>query len=72
MDARVVAAQDDDVVVLWRQRGPTKEGDFLDEEVLGLYHFTEGKLVRAQMFYFDIAPVAKFLQRAKHTTKNTL
>jgi uncharacterized protein len=71
MDARVVAAQDDDVVVLWRQRGRTKEGDVLDEEVLGLYHFTEGKLARAQMFYFDTAPVAKFLQSAKHTTKNT-
>lgn len=72
MDARVVAAHDDDVVVLWRQRGRTKEGDILDEEVLGLYHFSEGKLARAQMFYFDTAPVAKFLERAKHTTENTL
>jgi ketosteroid isomerase-like protein len=72
MDARVVAAHDDDVVVLWRQRGRTKEGDILDEEVLGLCHFSEGKLARAQMFYFDTAPVAKFLERAKHTTENTL
>src|ERR1043166_2280195 len=72
MDARVVAAHDDDVVVLWRQRGRTKEGDILDEEVLGLYHFSEGKLARAQMFYFDTAPVAKFLKRAKHTTENAL
>jgi len=72
MDARVVAAHDDDVVVLWRQRGRTKEGDILDEEVIGLYHFSEGKLARAQMFYFDTAPVAKFLERAKHTTQNTL
>jgi len=72
MDARVVAAHDDDVVVLWRQRGRTKEGDILDEEVLGLYHLSEGKLARAQMFYFDTAPVAKFLERAKHTTENTL
>jgi ketosteroid isomerase-like protein len=72
MDARVVAAHDDDVVVLWRQRGRTSEGDILDEEVLGLYQFREGKLARAQMFYFDTAPVAKFLEKAKHTTKNTL
>jgi ketosteroid isomerase-like protein len=72
MDARVVAAHDDDVVVLWRQRGRTKEGDILDEEVLGLYHFSEGKLARAQMFYFDTEPVAKFLEKAKHTTENTL
>jgi ketosteroid isomerase-like protein len=72
MDARVVAADDDDVVVLWRQRGRTSEGDILDEEVLGLYHFRKGKLARAQMFYFDTAPVAKFLEKAKHTTENTL
>ena len=44
----------------------------VDEEVLGLYHLSEGKLARAQMFYFDTAPVAKFLERAKHTTENTL
>ena len=72
MDARVVAAHNDDVVVLWRQRGRTSEGDILDEEVLGLYHFRKGKLARAQMFYFDTAPVAKFLERVKHTTENTL
>jgi ketosteroid isomerase-like protein len=72
MDARGVAAHDDDVVVLWRQRGRTKQGDILDEEVLGLYRFIEGKLARAQMFYFDTAPVAKFLERAKHTTENGL
>jgi ketosteroid isomerase-like protein len=72
MDARVVAAHDNDVVVLWRQRGRTREGDSLDEEVLGLYHFSKGKLARAQMFYFDPTPVAKFLERAKHATENTL
>jgi ketosteroid isomerase-like protein len=72
MDARVVVAHDDDVVVLWRQRGRSKEGDILDEEVIGLYHFRKGKLARAQMFYFDTAPVAKFLEKAKHTTENTL
>jgi ketosteroid isomerase-like protein len=65
MDPRVVAAHDDDVVVLWRQRGRTIDGDSLDEEVLGLYHFGEGKLARAQMFYFDTAPVARFLAKAK-------
>ena len=72
MDARVVAAHDDDVVVLWHQRGRTTQGDILDEEVLGLYHFRQGKLARAQMFYFDTAPVAKFLERAKHTSETGL
>jgi len=71
MDAQVVAAHDDDVVVLWHQRGRTK-GDILDEEVIGLYHFRQGKLARAQMFYFDTAPVAKFLEGAKHTSEGGL
>ena len=65
MDAKIVAAQGDDVVVLWHQRGRTPRGDSLDEEVLGLYHFREGKLARAQMFYFDTAAVARFLAQMK-------
>jgi uncharacterized protein len=69
MDPHVVAAHDDDVVVPWRQRGRTIDGDSLDEEVLGLYHFREGKLVRAQMFYFDTATVDRFLTKAKEQSQ---
>jgi len=65
MDAQVIAAHGDDVVVLWHQRGRATGGDSLDEEVLGLYHFREGKLARAQMFYFDTLAVANFLTKAK-------
>src|SRR6266567_1977866 len=65
MDARVVAAHDDDVVVLWHQRGLSPKGERFDGEVLGMYQFREGKLARAQMFYFDTAAVAKFLAKAK-------
>ena len=65
MDAQIVAAHGDDVVVLWHQRGRTPGGDSLDEVVLGLYHFREGKLARAQMFYFDTSAVANFLAKAK-------
>jgi len=66
MDAQVVAASGDDVVVRWHQRGRAVDGESVDEEVLGLYHFREGKLARAQMFYFDTAPVALFLTKAKY------
>jgi hypothetical protein len=66
MDPRVVAAHGDDVVVRWHQRGRSASGDSIDEEVLGLYHFCEGKLARAQMFYFDTFPVANFLANAQH------
>jgi len=66
MDPQVVAAHGDDVVVLWHQRGRSGDGDSIDEEVLGLYRFREGKLARAQMFYFDTVRVASFLARAEH------
>jgi ketosteroid isomerase-like protein len=64
MEPRVVAASEDEVVVLWRQRGMTLAGDRCDEEVLGLYHVRGGKLARAQMFYFDTAAVVRFLAQA--------
>jgi ketosteroid isomerase-like protein len=64
MDARVVASGEDEVVVLWRQRGVNASGDRFEGEVLGLYQLRNGKLARAQMFYFDTAAVASFLTKA--------
>jgi ketosteroid isomerase-like protein len=51
--------------VLWRQKGVSAAGDRFDGEVLGLYRLREGKLARAQMFYFDTAAVATFLAKAR-------
>jgi ketosteroid isomerase-like protein len=65
LDPQVVAADGQDVVVLWRQRGLTPAGETLDSEVLGLYRVVEGKLARGQMFYFDPAAVSAFLARAR-------
>jgi ketosteroid isomerase-like protein len=64
MDPSVVAANGDKVVVLWRQRGFSPSGERFDGEVLGLYRISDGKLARAQMFYFDTAAVAAFLARS--------
>jgi thiosulfate dehydrogenase (quinone) large subunit len=64
MDPRVVAASDDEVAVLYHQRGVSPTGERFDGEVLGLYQLRGGKLARAQMFYFDTAAVASFLARA--------
>ena len=64
MDARVVAVTEDEGVVLWRQRGVSPSGEQFEGEVLGLYQVREGKLARAQMFYFDTAAVARFLARS--------
>jgi ketosteroid isomerase-like protein len=63
-DPRVVAASEDEVVVLWHQRGVSPSGERFDGEVLGYYRLRGGKLARAQMFYFDSAAAASFLARA--------
>jgi ketosteroid isomerase-like protein len=65
MDFRVVAANGDEVVVLWQQRGVTSAGDRFDGPVLGLYKLRDGKLARAQMFYFDTAALVNFLAQSK-------
>jgi ketosteroid isomerase-like protein len=68
MDPRVVAADNDEVVVLWRQRGVSPAGERFDGQVLGLYQFRDGKLARAQMFYFDPAGATRFLTQARLQT----
>jgi ketosteroid isomerase-like protein len=65
MDPRVVATNDNEVMVLYRQSGLSPAGDRYDGEVLGLYEFRQGKLTRAQMFYFDEVGAAEFLAKAK-------
>ena len=64
LDPRIVAASDDEAVVLWQQRGVSATGERIDQPVLGLYRFREARLARAQMFYFDTAEVARFLLHA--------
>jgi ketosteroid isomerase-like protein len=64
MDPRLVAASKDEVVVLWHQKGVSPAGDRFEGEVLGLYQMREGKLTRAQMFYFDTVAVTSFLAKA--------
>jgi ketosteroid isomerase-like protein len=65
MDPRIVAATDDEVVVLLHQRGLAPTGERCDTPVLALYGVRAGKLVRAQMFYFDSAALAGFLARSR-------
>jgi ketosteroid isomerase-like protein len=61
LDPRVVAASGTEVVVLWQQRGVDATGRRFECPVLGLYQIHEGKLIRAQMFYFDTTATADFL-----------
>ena len=65
MDPRVVVATEQEVVVLWHQRGLQPAGQRLDMETLGLYRVRDGKFAQAQMFYFDTAAVLSFLQQPR-------
>jgi ketosteroid isomerase-like protein len=67
MDPRIVAdnKKSGEVVVLWRQRGRSPAGERFDGQVLGLYQVRDGRLARAQMFYFDTLALAGFLANAK-------
>jgi len=64
MDPRVVAAGPEEIVILWQQRAVSAAGEGLETPVLGVYQVREGKLARAQMFYYDTAAVNDFLARA--------
>ena len=65
LEPRVVAFSDEEVVIQWRQKGVSPNGDRIDTPVLGLYRLRDDKLARAQMFYFDSAAVVAFLNKAK-------
>jgi ketosteroid isomerase-like protein len=67
MDARVVAAQDEEVAVVYRQRALSPTGERLDAPVFALYQVRDGKFARAQMFHYDTAEILAFLHRAAET-----
>lgn len=60
-----MAARDDEVVVSWRQRGVSPRGDRVDSPVLALSEMRDGKLAKAQMYYFDPSAVTAFLAGAR-------
>lgn len=61
MDPRVVAAEGDEVTVIYTQRALTPDGARFEAPVLGLYRVRDGKLARAQMFHYDTAAILEFL-----------
>ena len=61
---RVVASNDDEVVVHYHQRGTDQNGHACDSEVLAIYRVDSGKVTRLQMFYFEPEQVAEFLSAA--------
>ena len=65
MDPRVVAASEDEVVVVYRQRAVDRAGRRFDNPVVGIYRVRDSKLHWAQMFHFDTAAILSFLEEAK-------
>jgi ketosteroid isomerase-like protein len=66
MNPRVVAAGDNGAVVvnyIWK--GLDANGRRFETEVLADYQVRDGRLARAQMFYYDLPGVIAFLRDAK-------
>jgi ketosteroid isomerase-like protein len=63
MDPRVVAADGDEVTVLYATRAVAPDGERFESPVLGLYEVRDGKFARAQMFHYDTAAILAFLER---------
>jgi ketosteroid isomerase-like protein len=65
MNPRVLCANErNEVVVLYRQRGVSASGARFETDVIGLYEVQGGRLVRAQMSYFDEAGTNRFLAQS--------
>jgi ketosteroid isomerase-like protein len=62
--ARVVASNDEEVVVQYHQRCTDQSGRTCDSEVLAIYRVENGKVTRLQMFYFEPEKIADFLTAA--------
>ncbi|MEO3759139.1 nuclear transport factor 2 family protein [Mycobacterium sp. B14F4] len=67
-DPRVVAVNGDEVVVEYRMRGLSADGECFESEVLALYEVRDGKCARAQMFHFDTTALNEFLRRAQRSS----
>jgi uncharacterized protein len=64
MDPRVIAAEGDQVAVLYTQRALSPGGERFEAPVVGLYEVRDGQFARAQMFHYDTAALLAFLERA--------
>lgn len=64
MDPRVVAAEGEEVTVVYTQRALSPSAERFESPVMGLYEVRDGKFARAKMFHYDTAAILAFLERA--------
>jgi ketosteroid isomerase-like protein len=61
MNAKFLDAGEDYVIVLWRQRGVSSDGETFDAPVGSVYKMGGGKIVESQMFHADTNALLQFL-----------
>jgi ketosteroid isomerase-like protein len=61
MNAEFLDAGEDYVIVLWRQRGVSSDGEKFDAPVVSVYRMRGGKIVESQMFHSDTKALLQFL-----------
>jgi ketosteroid isomerase-like protein len=61
MNAKFLDAGEDYVIVLWRQRGVSSDGEKFDAPVVSVYRMRGGKIVESQMFHSDTKALMQFL-----------
>lgn len=65
LDPEILGSTEDHVTARYVQRGRDQEGRTHEMPVIGLYTLLGGRVRRLQMFYFDPAATARFLQTAQ-------
>lgn len=72
LEPRIVATRGDDVVAHYVWKGRAVSGETFATETLALYRVREGKLVRAQMFHYDLSGLEAFLATVAGRTARDL
>jgi ketosteroid isomerase-like protein len=57
-------ADGDHVIVLWRQKGTSADGEIFDMPTVSVYQMKDGREVDSRKFHFDTAAVIGFLECA--------
>ena len=65
MDGEIVAAEGEHVVAKHTWKGCDRAGRWFSTETLAHYQLRDSKLLRAQMYYFDLKGLLDFLAAAK-------
>jgi ketosteroid isomerase-like protein len=68
MDPTVVATADDTVVVQYVTRGADAAGRRFETPVLARYRAHDGRLVEAQMYYWDLIGLQEFITSARQAS----